>query len=175
MAQEEYEHKLLDLARVARVVAGGRRFSFRAVVVYGNRNGRVAVGVAKGKDVARGIDKAVNDAKKHLVTVPIVEGTIPHMVEAKYASASLFLKPQRAGRGIIAGGPVRMICDLAGIKSISGKILSRTKNKLNIARATMKALQQLKSVEKPEAKIEEEGGETNKESKESNASRGSKE
>lgn len=155
---EEYEHKVLDIARVARVVAGGRRFSFRAVVVYGNKNGKVGVGVAKGKDVARGIEKAVNDAKKHIIIVPIIDGTIPYMVEAKYASARLFLKPLRSGKGIIAGGPVRVVCSMAGIDNVSGKLLSRTKNKLNIARATIKALQQLKPIkqEKPEVKIEEE-------------------
>jgi len=142
--QEEYENKLLDLARVSRVTAGGRRFSFRAVVVYGNKKGRVGVGVAKGKDVARGIEKAINDAKKHMIQIPIVDGTIPHMVESKYASVRLFLKPLRKGRGVIAGGPVRMVCIFGGIENISGQLLSRTKNKLNIARATIKALEQLK-------------------------------
>ncbi len=151
---EEYENKVIDIARVARVVKGGRRFSFRAVVVYGNRNGKVGVGVAKGKDVAKGIEKAIHDAKRHLITVPMIEGTIPHMVEAKYASVKLFLRPLGSGKGIIAGGPVRVVCDFAGLDSVSGKLLSRTKNKLNIARATIKALQQLKSAKKTEFKKE---------------------
>jgi small subunit ribosomal protein S5 len=141
----EYEQKLLDVARVVRVVAGGRRFSFRAVVVVGNRKGEVGVGVGKGQDVSIAVEKAAIDAKKHLIKIPLIEGTIPHQVEAKFGSAKVLLKPGLKGRGIVAGGAVRIICDLAGIENISGKILGKTKNKLNNARATIEALQKLKS------------------------------
>ncbi len=142
--KEEFESKLLDLARVVRVAAGGRRFRFRAVMVIGNKEGKVGVGVAKGADVAQGVEKATRMAKKNLIEVPIINGSIPHQVEAKFGPAKVLLKPQRKGRGLVAGGTVRVICNLAGIKNISSKILGRTSNKLNNARATIKALQELK-------------------------------
>lgn len=140
----EYESKLLDVARVTRVVAGGRRFRFRAVVVVGNRKGRVGVGVAKGQDVSLAVEKATADAKKHLIKVSFKEGTIFHLTEAKYKSSMVLLKPGAKGRGIVAGGAVRIICDLAGLENISAKILGKTKNKLNNARAAIKALTKLK-------------------------------
>ncbi len=142
--KKEYEQKLLDLARVVRVVAGGRRFSFRAVVIIGNRKGKVGVGVAKGQDVSLAVEKASADAKKHLIEIRTIGGTIPHQVEAKYCSAKVVLKPGRQGRGIIAGGAIRVIADLAGIENISAKIIGRTGNKLNNARATVKALKKIK-------------------------------
>jgi small subunit ribosomal protein S5 len=141
---KEFESKLLDLARVTRVTAGGRRFRFRAVVVIGNKAGKVGVGVAKGSDVAQAVEKATRLAKKNLIEIPILEDTIPHEVTAKHSSAKVLLKPQRRGRGLVAGGVVRVICTLAGIKNISSKILGRTGNKLNNAKATIKALKQLK-------------------------------
>lgn len=142
--KKEFESKLLDLARVTRVTAGGKRLRFRAVVVVGNKMGQVGVGVAKGKDVAQGIRKATRLAKKSVMTVPIVNDTIPHEVYAKFGPAKVLLKPQKIGRGLVAGGTVRVICRLAGIKNISSKILGRTSNKLNNARATIKALKKLK-------------------------------
>lgn len=144
----EYEQKLLDVARVVRVVAGGRRFRFRAVVVIGNRKGKVAIGVAKGQDVSLAVEKAVTNAKKYLTKISLNEGTIPHMTEAKYGSAKVLLKPAPKGRGIVAGGAVRVVCDLVGIENISGKILGKTKNKLNNARATLSALKKLKPIRK---------------------------
>jgi small subunit ribosomal protein S5 len=143
--KKEYEQKLLDVARVVRVVAGGRRFRFRAVVVIGNRKGKVGVGVAKGQDVSMAVEKAVSDAKKHLIKVKIVNGTILHQVEAKFSTAKVLLKPGVKGRGVVAGGAVRVVCDLAGIENLSGKILGKTKNKLNNARATIVALQKLRT------------------------------
>ncbi len=142
--KDEFESKLLDLARVTRVSAGGRRFRFRAVVVVGNKNSKVGVGVAKGSDVAQAIEKATRLAKKNLVEVPIVEDTISHEVIAKFGAARVLLKPQRKGRGLVAGGTVRVICTLAGIRNISSKVLGRTGNKLNNAMATIKALKELK-------------------------------
>lgn len=142
--KEEFESKLLDLARVVRVAAGGRRFRFRAVVIIGDKAGKVGLGVAKGLDVAQAVEKATRLAKKNLMTVAIAEETIPHQVEAKFSSARVLLKPQRKGRGLVAGGTVRVICTLAGIKNISSKILGRTGNKLNNAKATIEALKKLK-------------------------------
>ncbi len=145
LEKREYEQKLLDIARIVRVVAGGRRFRFRAVVVIGNKKGKVGVGVSKGQDVSLAVEKAVTNAKKNLIKVSLKNNTIPHTTEAKFGTAKILLKPGMKGRGIVAGGAVRVICDLAGIENISGKILGKTKNKLNNARATIKALKKLKS------------------------------
>jgi len=142
--QEEFESKLLDLARVTRVTAGGRRLRFRAAMVIGDKKGRVGFGVAKGKDVAQAVEKATRVAKKNLITVPTIRETIPHPVEAKFGAAKIMLKPQRKGRGLVAGGTIRVICSLAGIKNISSKIIGRTGNKINNAKATIKALKELK-------------------------------
>ncbi len=142
--RDEFQTKLLDLARVTRVTGGGKRMSFRAVVVAGDKKGKVGIGVDKGRDVSQAIEKATRIAKKNLVNVIIVDGTIPHEVEAKSGPARILLKPQKKGRGLVAGGAVRTICDLAGVKNISSKILSGSKNKLNNARATMEALKKLK-------------------------------
>ena len=143
--REGFESKLLDLARVTRVAAGGRRFRFRAVIVIGNKAGQVGLGVAKGTDVAQTIEKATRLSKKNLINVPIIEDSIPHEVLAKLGSAKVLLRPQKKGRGLVAGGTVRIICNLAGIKNVSSKILGRTGNKLNNARATIEALKKLKS------------------------------
>ena len=142
--RSEFDRKLLDVRRVARVVAGGRRFSFRATVVIGNRRGKVGVGVAKGQDVSIAQEKAVARAKKHILVVPITkEGSIAHEVRAKYAAARVILRPRPAGSGIIAGGSVRAVVELAGITNLSGKIVSRTPNKLTNAMATLAALTEL--------------------------------
>jgi len=133
------------LDRVVRVTAGGKQMRFRAVIVAGDKNGRVGVGVAKGLDVAQSVEKATKAAKKKLLVVPIKNGTIPHEVRAKFGAARVLLRPQRPGRGLVAGGTVRVICDLAGIKNVSSKILGGTRNKLNNAQATMLALSRLKS------------------------------
>jgi len=142
--KDEFETKLLDLARVTRVTGGGKRMSFRAVVIAGDKKGKVGVGIDKGKDVSQAIEKATRRAKRDLFSVIIVDGTIPHEVMAKSGPAVILLKPQKKGRGLVAGGAVRTICDLAGIKNISSKILSGSKNKLNNARATIEALKKLK-------------------------------
>lgn len=140
----EFEQKLLDIRRTARMVAGGRRFSFRALVVIGNRNGKVGIGLAKGADVTIAVDKAVNQAKKVLIEVPITENkSISQIIEAKFGAAKVMLKPAQKGRGIIAGGAVRVICSLAGIENVVSKIIGRTTNKLNNAQATIEALKKL--------------------------------
>ncbi|HEX8973951.1 MAG TPA: 30S ribosomal protein S5 [Patescibacteria group bacterium] len=150
----EFEQKLLDLARVTRVVKGGRRFRFRATLVIGNRKGQVGVGVAKGTDVSDSIQKAFNDAKKNLITVNLSANTIPHDIEKKLGSAKVLLKPASEGRGVIAGGAVRAVVDLAGIRDIVSKSLG-TSNKLNVARATVEALKDLKAPRVKETKSAE--------------------
>lgn len=142
--KDEFDSKLLDLARVTRVAAGGRRFRYRATVVVGNKMGKVGVGMAKGLDVAQAIEKATRMAKKNLIIVPIVKDTIPHRVFAKFRAAKVLLKPQMKGRGLVAGGTVRIICNLAGIKNISSKVLGKTSNKLNNAKAVIMALKSLR-------------------------------
>jgi small subunit ribosomal protein S5 len=139
----EFEQKLLNLARVTRVVKGGRRFRFRATVVIGNRKGKVGVGVSKGQDVSDSIKKAYNDAKKNLVEIPLSGATIPHDVKSKLGSARVLLKPGHPGQGVIAGGAVRAVVDLLGVKDIVSKSLGSS-NPLNVARATVKALQELR-------------------------------
>lgn len=141
--KSEFDQKVLELARVSRVTKGGKRFSFRATIVIGDGKGRVGVGMAKGKDVQQSVQKAVNQAKKHLFMVPMKNGTIPYQVEAKYNSAVVILKPGRGG--VKAGGPVRVVAKLAGITGLTGKLIERTNNKLNIAQATIKALRKIRT------------------------------
>ena len=143
--KDEFESKLLDLARVSHTRAGGKKLRFRAVIVIGNGLGKVGIGVASGADVAQAVEKATRLAKKNLIEITIIEGTILHETYAKFGPAKVLLKPQRKGRGMVAGGTVRTICTLAGIKNISSKILGRTRNKLNNALATIDALKKLKA------------------------------
>jgi len=150
---DEYQHRLIDLRRVARVVKGGRRFSFRATVVAGTRQGSVGIGVAKGTDTALAIEKALRAAKQSLISVPMTKTrSIPLEVEAKFGSSRLILKPAREGRGLVAGGAVRVVLNFAGIENASAKLLSRGTNKLNNARATIMALKKISSYATPHAK-----------------------
>jgi len=140
--KSEFEQKLLDLARVARVVKGGRRFSFRATMVIGNRRGKVGIGVAKGSDVSEAINKAVAEAKKDMIEVKRKDASISFEVREKLGAAKVLIKPAKEGRGIVAGGAMRAVIDLAGIKNITAKSLG-TSNKINVAKATIKALSRL--------------------------------
>ena len=142
--KSEFDSKVLDIARVTRVTKGGKRFSFRATVAIGDGKGRVGVGVAQGRDVAQSMQKATHQARKNIVNVPIRNGTIPRDIEFKYGSAVVLLKPARPGNGVKAGGPVRAVVKLAGIENITAKLIKRTGNKINIARATIGALSKLK-------------------------------
>jgi len=142
--KDEFESKLLDLARISHTRAGGRKMRFRAIIITGDKKGKIGLGIAKGADVQLAIEKATRLSKKYLIEVLIVQDTIPHEVEAKVGAAHVLLKPQRKGRGLVAGGTVRVVCTLAGIKSISSKILGRTGNKINNAQATIEALKKLK-------------------------------
>lgn len=139
---KEFEELVINIDRVARVVKGGRRFRFKALVVVGNNKGKVGVGVSKGQDVQTAVAKATDVAKKHLITVPIANETIPHDVETKVSGAQVLIKPAAPGTGIIAGGVVRQIIGVTGIRNMLSKSLGST-NKVNIAYATIEALQSL--------------------------------
>lgn len=142
----EFEEVLLDIARVTRVVAGGKRLSFRATVVVGNKaKHQVGVGISKGKDVAQAIQKASNKAKKHLITVPVVNETIPHEIKAKYKAAKVIIKPAQRGKGVRAGGAVRTVLKLADVPNANAKILSYNSNAINNAKVAILALSKLKS------------------------------
>lgn len=141
--EKMFDEQTISIDRVSRTVKGGRRLRFKALVVVGDRKARVGVGVAKGRDVQQAIEKATNIAKKNLVTIPLVNETIPHDIEVKYGAARVMLKPAAPGTGIIAGGVVRAIIGTTGISNLVTKSLGST-NKVNIAYATMKALSQLK-------------------------------
>lgn len=150
---EEFEQKMIDIARVTRVMAGGKRMRFRACVAIGNKKGRVAIGLAKGADVTMAITKAVNEAKKDFIDVPIVNETIPHEVYKKLGAAKILFKPAKKGRGIIAGGAVRILLELSGIKNVTSKILGAG-NKVNNVKCAIEALKSLKRVEMKKAKEE---------------------
>ena len=138
--KSEFDQATLEVRRVARVMAGGRRFSFSVTVVIGDKKGRVGVGIGKGADTALAIDKAVRDARKHLITVPLTsDNSIAHDVSAKYSSSTVYIIPS-PGRGIVAGSAMRVVLEHAGVTNIVAKIITRTKNKLTIARATVEAL-----------------------------------
>ncbi len=139
----EFEQHLVDLARVTRVVKGGKRLSFRACIVINNKQGEIGTGIAKGADVSIAIEKAVKKAKKNLIKPPIVNETIPHWIRAKYGAAEVLLRPAPKGHGIVAGGVVRTVLSAAGIKNVTAKILG-SNNKMNNVQATIKALQSFK-------------------------------
>jgi small subunit ribosomal protein S5 len=140
----EFDHKALDIRRVARVVKGGRRFSLRVVVVVGDRRGRVGLGTGKAVNVSLAIEKAVRRGKKQLITVSLTKNSsIPYPVQAKFGASKILIKPAAEGRGLSAGGSVRAILELAGIRNASAKLLSRSKNRLNNAQAALKALASL--------------------------------
>lgn len=144
--REEFKEKVLDMRRVTRVVAGGKRFRFRCTLVLGDEKGRVAIGVAKGVDVQQAVAKAKADAKKNIIMVSLKDQrTIAHEVTAKYSAARVLVKPAGAGHGLRAGGAVRSVLAFAGVKDATAKILGRTPNKLTNAMATVEALKKLKS------------------------------
>ena len=145
-AKPEFDQKIISIRRVTRVVTGGRRFSFSVAIVAGNRKGQVGVGLGKAGDTSLAIEKALRSAKKHMITVRTTKDmSIPHDVRAKYCGSDLVIMPA-PGRGLIAGSSVRPVLELAGIKNTGAKILSRSKNKINNARAAVLALSKLKNV-----------------------------
>ena len=140
--QSEFAHEVLEVARVVRVVKGGRRFRFRAAVVVGDRGGRVGLGIAKSRDVQQAITKAQNQDIKNIVRVSLTEGTIKHQTLTRFKGARVMLKPARPGTGIIAGGTIRMVADMVGITDVVSKQFGSS-HKVNNALATIKALQSL--------------------------------
>jgi small subunit ribosomal protein S5 len=142
----EFDQKIVSIRRVTRVVTGGRRFSFAAAVVVGDRNGRVGLGTGKGNDTPVAIDKAVRQAKKHLVRVSLdSKKSIPHETDAKYSSSRVLIF-RAPGKGILAGSSVRSVLELAGINDVGAKLLSRTKNQINNAGAAIKALSKIRNI-----------------------------
>jgi small subunit ribosomal protein S5 len=144
-AKSEFDSKMINIRRVARVVAGGRRFSFSVAIIIGNKKGKVGVGLGKAGDTTLAIDKATRNAKKHMITIPLTkEGSIVHEVSAKYAASQVAIRPA-PGRGLVAGSSVRPVLELAGITNTVAKLHSGSKNGLNNARAAIEALKSLKS------------------------------
>lgn len=151
--EKEFEEKVVQIDRITRVVAGGRRLRFRATVVVGDKKGRVGVGVAKGLEVVTAIQKAVSKAKKAMVEVPLKGTTVPHEIEIKYCGAKVLLKPATDGTGIIAGGAVRAVLEVAGVQNVLSKMLGSS-NKINNVYATFEALKSMRKIEAPAPKEE---------------------
>lgn len=144
---KEFEEKVVKIGRITKVVKGGRRMRFNALVVVGNKKGQVGFGTGKAKEVPEAIKKAIEDAKKNLITVPIVQDrTIPHEIIGKHGAGQVFLKPASEGTGIIAGGPVRDVLELAGVHDILSKSQG-SNTPINMVRATVDALKKLRTVE----------------------------
>ena len=142
MEKDEFEKRVLEVDRISRTVKGGKRIRFRALVIIGNHNGKVGIGIGKATEVVNAVDKASRIARKNLINVPIVNGTISHKIEVRLGSAHIILKPGKPGTSIVAGGTIRTICSLAGIKDVMGKILG-TANKINNSKATIEAFKRL--------------------------------
>jgi small subunit ribosomal protein S5 len=138
--RSEYEEHVLEVDRVSRTVKGGKRMRFRALVIIGNRAGKIGMGIGKATEVVDAVAKATTIAKKHILEVPIVNDTIPYPIEISNGAAHLILKPAKPGTSVIAGGTIRVICNLAGIKNLVAKILG-TANKINNAQTALKALE----------------------------------
>lgn len=143
-AKRDFEQKVVEVKRVTRVVAGGKRMRFRALVVIGDKKGKVGIGLRKGTDVTEAVQKAVNAAKKTMIPVQIINDTIPHEIKLKYKSSVVFLKPARPGTGVIAGGAIRSVLDLVGIKNVLSKMIGSS-NKVNNVIATYMALKSMRS------------------------------
>ena len=141
----EFDQQIVDLARVTRVTKGGKQMSFRCCVLIGDRKGRVGYGIQKGKDVQIAVEKAVRQAKKRMIRVPLKKDTLPHAITAKFKAAKVLLKPAPRGSGIIAGSVIRTVLEMAGVPNASSKMLGKTNNKINNVKATFAALESFKT------------------------------
>ena len=162
--EKQFEEQTLHIDRVARVVKGGRRFRFRALVVVGDKKGKVGVGSAKGADVTSAVSKAVDVAKKNTIKVSLYKGTLPHEVEAKVSGAHILIKPASSGTGLIAGGVIRTILEIAGVNNALSKSLGSS-NKTNTSYATIEALKSLVPAKDWVRAIEPKKASTNKKAK----------
>jgi small subunit ribosomal protein S5 len=144
--ESELQDRVIHINRVAKVVKGGRRFSFGAIVVVGDGSGSVGVGKGKANEVPEAIRKGMENAKKHMFKVPIVDGTIPHEVQGHFGAGTVLLRPASRGTGVIAGGPTRAVMEVAGVRDVLTKCLG-SNNPHNVVRATIAALQELESME----------------------------
>lgn len=144
--EQEFEEKVVSINRVAKVVKGGKNFRFAVLVVVGNKNGKVGVGMGKAQEIPEAIRKGIEDAKKNLIEVPMVNGTVPHESLGIFGAGKVLIKPAVEGTGVIAGGPVRAVMELAGVKNVVSKSLGSA-NSRNMINATMQALKQMKRVE----------------------------
>lgn len=142
--EKEFEQRVVDLSRVTRVTKGGKRLSFRSAVLIGDGKGRIGFAIGKGADVALSTGKAFRRARKELVVIPLKNETVPCAARAKFGAAKVLIKPAPRGTGIKAGGAMRIMFELAGVDNVVGKVLGTTKNKINIVKATLKAIEQLK-------------------------------
>ena len=143
--RSEFDQKTVEISRVTRVVAGGKRMRFRALVVIGDHKGKIGMGLRKGADVSESVNKAVAEAKKNLIQIPLSGETIPNEIKVKYKSSKLMLKPARPGSGVIAGGAVRSVMELAGVKNVVSKMLG-SNNKVNNVKAVFLAFKRMKSL-----------------------------
>ncbi|WP_422448618.1 30S ribosomal protein S5 [Thermoanaerobacterium sp. DL9XJH110] len=144
--EQEFVEKVVSINRVAKVVKGGKNFRFAVLVVVGNKNGKVGIGTGKAQEIPDAIRKGIEDAKKNMIEIPLVEGTIPHEALGEFGAGKVLIKPAPEGSGVIAGGPVRAVLELAGVKNVVSKSLG-SNNARNMVNATMEALKQLKRAE----------------------------
>ncbi len=142
----EFDQKVVEIKRVTRVTGGGKRMRFRALVVIGDHKGKIGIGLRKGMDVTEAVNKAVNAAKKNMIVIPLINDTVPHQVNIKFKSSKLPMMPARPGTGVIAGGAVRSVLELAGVKNVISKMVG-SNNKANNVRAAYEAFKMMRSKE----------------------------
>ncbi len=142
--EKEFEQRVVEIARVTRVTKGGKQMRFRATVLLGDGKGRIGFGLGKAADVSSATGKAFRTARKNVIRIPLKDETIPYAVRAKFGAGYVLIKPAPKGTGVKAGGPMRIVFELGGVSNVVGKILGTTKNKINIIKATFKAIEQLR-------------------------------